>query len=630
MLQTMRSSSKSVVAVIMFVILIVSFGLWGVGDIFRDSARDPVAAEVADIKIHAREVREGFNLQLQALQQSGRPIGFEQAVQLGLPNIVLEGLIGEALRTKLVQDKGLTVSDDRLRALIVAEPAFRNQLGQFDRQIYQYFLQRERMNEAMHLAQLRRDFGANQFYGALEQDIRVPDAYRDLVYRIRFERRVAQTALLPLSAIKETPTPSDEALQTYYEANKTRFAQPEYRKLDYVYVKADDVLNEIKVSDQKIREEYEIRRNEFTKPETRELEQVIVDSEEKARKVADLVAKGATLADAAKEALGDAGRVISLGEVGKGELPAEIADPAFELAEGAVSAPIRTGFGWHIVRAVKVTPQTVKTLDEVRDQIVEAVRRTQAPDLLLSRATDLERQINRGTPLEEAARSIGAKVQTVEAIDAQGGGRDGLPATDIDNVRELTRRAFNLRKGDESGLTELGNGDFFVFRVVDVFPARVPELSEIKDKVVSAWQQTETLRLAEEKAKALVEKANAGGDFAALLKAEGLEPTATPPFTRNVNDPANNMPRALATKIFALEPGKAAVEPVEGGIAIARLTEVTAADPAADANGLTATRQQIAGSMRDTVRFAVDGALRQRYPVTIDNAVMAQAFATER
>ena len=630
MLQAMRSSSKSVVAVIMFVILIVSFGLWGVGDIFRDSARDPVAAEVADIKIHAREVRERFNQQLQELQQSGRPIGFEQAVQLGLPNLILESLIGDALRQKLAAESGLTITDDYLRSVIVSEPSFRNQLGTFDRQVYQYFLQRQRMNEAMHLAQLRRDFGSSQLFNSLEENVPIPDAYVDAVYRFRFERRIAQTGLLPLSAIKETPTPSDEALRQYYEANKSKFAQPEYRKLDYIYVRVDDILNEIKVSDQKIAEEYEIRRNEFTTPGARDVDQVLLDSEEKANRLADLLAGGATFENAAKEVLGRDGGIIKLGEVARNDLPPGLADPTFELAVGATTRPIRSPLGWHVMKVNSIKEPVVTPLADVREQIVEAIKRTQAPDMLISRANDLERQINRGTPFDEAARSIGATMKTVEAIDADGAGRDGLPATDIENVRELTRRAFNLRKGDESALTELSNGDFFIFRVVDVYPARIPELAEIKDKVAAAWQQQERQRLAEARAEEIVEKVNAGGDFAALMKAEGVEIATTPAFTRNVNDVQANMPRALATEIFAVEPGKAAAAPGEGGIAIAKLIEVKPADPATDADGVKATRQQMATSMRNSVQFAVDADLRRRYPVTVDNAVMAQTFATER
>ncbi|MGE0153003.1 MAG: peptidyl-prolyl cis-trans isomerase [Reyranellaceae bacterium] len=630
MLQAMRNSSKSVIAVIMFMVLIVTFAVWGIGDIFRNTAVDPVAATVGDVNVHSRQVRELFNQDLEQRQRTGQPLTFEQAVQVGLPNLALESLIGEALRGKLAAEKGFVITDDYLRSVITSEPMFRNELGAFDRQRYGYFLQQQRMNEAMHLAELRRDFGTSQFFTTLQAGVAVPPDYLDAIYRFRFERRQAQIALLPFGSVRQTPAATDEALKTFYEAHKNAFAQPEYRKLAYVYVKAEDVLAEIKVSEQRIREEYDTRRNEFTKPEARAVDQVLLDSEDKARQLAELLAKGTAWDEAARQVLGRDGGVISLGEVVKADLPPGLADPAFELPLNGTTQPVRSPLGWHVLRVTKITPADVKPIEEMREQIAEIVKRSQAPEILVQRANDLERQLNRGTSLADAARSIGAEVKTVEAIDANGVGRDGLPATDIANVRELTRRAFNARKGDESGLTELPSGDFFVFQVIDVMPARVPELAEVKDRVTDAWQQAEIAKLAEAQAKTIADKANAGEDLAALLKAEGIELGAPQPLARSANRPEENLPRALVQAVFAAAPGKVVYAQAPNGIAIARLQEIQPADPAKDGAGVDATRAQILGSLQESVAFALDAALRERYPVNVDNAVMTQTFAVER
>jgi hypothetical protein len=102
------------------------------------------------------------------------------------------------------------------------------------------------------------------------------------------------------------------------------------------------------------------------------------------------------------------------------------------------------------------------------------------------------------------------------------------------------------------------------------------------------------------------------------------------PLTRNVNRREANLPRALVQAVFAAAPGKVVFAPTDTGIVIARLQEIQAADPASDATGVEATRTQVQGSLRESVAFALDGALRQRYPVKIDNAAMAQAFSLER
>jgi peptidyl-prolyl cis-trans isomerase D len=626
----MRSYSRSAIAVLMFIFLILTFGAWGIGDIFRNRTPDPVVADVAGTEIHSGFLRQRFNQQLDQLQRTtGTTIPMNQAIALNIHTRVLEGEIQQIMRDKLSKDYGLVISDDFIRRTLVQEPAFRGLGGTFDPGMYARVLQSMGMNEQMYVAGLKRDYAVEELFGSMTGGVIAPADYAELLYRYRQEKRVADTALVSFASIKNVPMPTDEQLKAYYETNKAKFALPEYRKLKFVYVKADDIIGEIKVAPEKVREEYEIRLNEYTTPETRDIDQVVLDSEDKANALADAVQKGKAFDAAAKEILGRDNAIIKLGVLKKTDLPAGLADPAFDLKEGVVSRPIRTALGWHVLLVNKIAPKTVKPFDTVKAELEQTLKKSLAPDRLLSMSNELEKLINRGTSLEDAAARLGVKVQTVEAIDARGGAPSGLPAAGLPDSKKFLSLAFSQRKGDESGIEENPNGDFFVLRTEDITPSRTPELAEVKNKVVAAWQQDETAKLANQKAVEIVTKLNSGTTLAAIVRAENLEVKTAPAISRTTNEPANNLPAELVAKLFELKPGAAAFGAVPSGVAIAVLKDIQPADPAKDKPGVDKLAGELQQAMRGEVLVAYDGVLRRRYTIRIDQNVLAQTFPLE-
>ncbi len=631
MLQSMRTYSRSALAVLMFIFLILTFGAWGIGDIFRNRTPDPIVADVAGTEIRAVVLRDRFNKQLDQIQRStGTAIPAEQAIALGLHRRLLDGEIQQAIRDRLTRDYGLDVSDEFIRRVLAQEPSFRGAGGTFDPLVYRAVLQSAGLSEQMYVNGIKRDYAVDELFSSLTGGILTPPGYSDLLYRYRQEKRVADTAVLSFSTIKNIRTPNDDELKTYYEANKAKFALPEYRKLKYIYVKADDILAEIKVPDDKLREEYDIRLNEFTTPETRDIDQVVLDSEDKAIALADAVQKGKAFDLAAKDVVGHDNAVIKLGALKKTDLPAGLADPAFDMKEGAVSRPTRTALGWHVLRINKIVPKVVKPFDAVKAQLEQKLKKDAAPDKLQSMSADLEKQLNRGSSFEDAAARLGVKVQTVDAIDARGGAPNGLPATGLSDAKKFLTLAFSTRKGEESNVDDNPNGDFFVINVEDIMQARTPDLAEIKNKVVAAWQQDETARLAAQKAAEIVAKINAGTTFAAVAKAENLEIKPAPAVTRASDDAANNLPNDLVAKLFELKQGNAASAAVSNGIAIAVLKEIQRVDPASDKPGLDKLSAELQQAMRTEVLTAFDHILRQRYAVKIDANVLAQTFPVEQ
>ncbi len=631
MLQSMRTYSRSAIAVLMFIFLILTFGAWGIGDIFRNRTPDPAVADVAGTEIHAVTLQQRFRQQLDQMQRrTGQSIPADQAIALGLPGRILQSEIQQIIRDKVAADYGLVVSDDFIRQALASEPAFRGAGGAFDPSLFASFLRNAGISEQTYITGMKRDYAVDELFGSLTGGVDVPPGYAELLYRYREEKRVADTALLPYSVVKDVPVPSEDQLKAYYEAHKAAFGLPEYRKLKFIYVKADDILSEIKIDPKDLRSEYDIRLNEFTTPETRDIDQVVLSSEDKANALVDAVKKGKSFDEAAKDAMGHDNAVIKLGEVKKTDLPAGLADPAFDLKEGVVSQPIRTALGWHVLRVNKITPKAVKPFDAVKGELELSLKKQKAPDRLLSMSNDLEKDLNRGATFEDAAQKLGVKVQTIDAVDAGGKAPGGSAAAGLPDSKRFLRTAFSQRKGDESGIEEDPNGDFFVLQVEDVMPARTPDLAEVKTQATTAWQKEEIAKLAQKKADDIVAKINAGATFASLAKADNLEIKTAPPVARTANDEAHNLPSAVVGKLFAAPPGHAVSAMAPTGIAIAVVKSIEPADPAKDKDGLDKLQSELQQAMRGEVLVSFDRVLRGRYPIRIDEARLAQAFPREQ
>lgn len=632
MLQVMRNYTRSFIAIFLFGLLILSFATWGIGDIFRNRAPDPVIAEVGGQEILASSVRTRFNRELEQIQaQTGTTISANQAIAFGLHVRALEGLIQQALHDHEIRDRGLVVSDDRARAEIMASPVFRNQLGQFDRNVFNILLQRNGLTEAGYVAGIKSDIAQGQLYGSLIQGVTVPDGYADAFYRFRKEKRVADLALIDLASFQDIAVPGEEALQSFYEANKSRFAEPEYRRAKYVYIRPDDVMGEIEVTDEQVQNEYEARRGEYSTPELRDMDQFLTNDELKAKQVVALVGQGRSLEAAAKEVSGQDNAIIKLGEVKKSDLPSGIADGAFAIGDNKVGEPLRSPLGWHVFRVNKITPGTIRPLSEVRDELVQEIRRQAAPDRVYALLGQLERQLNQGETLETAAQAINMPVRELALADARGNGPDGNPVAGLPAAPEFLRSLFAARQGEEGLATEAANGDVFALRVEEIRAARTPPLDEIKLRAIEAWQQEERRKMGVKLAEDIVNRVNAGAELAAQARNNRLETRTSRAITREEEDRESGLTRQLVTRLFALDRvGMATFAPVGNGVVIARVKEITPADPAQDKAGLDEIVDGLRQALQDDVLFAYDQMLRQRYQVTVNQQELSRLFPLDQ
>ena len=624
MLQSMRQHATSWVVKILFGLLIMSFGLWGINDIFLGE-RDPTVATVAGTKIPLSQLNDGVKQEIERFQPIfGGALDSQQAKQLGLVDQALERLIDRAVFNKAANDLGLAVGDQMVLRHIQNEPAFRNALGQFERSHLQQVLMANNLTEERYVALLRRDLATRQLAGVVGIDAPVPTVLTESLHRFREESRIADTVVVPANTAT-TPAPPDEAtLAEYYKANNDRFMAPEYRSVSYVAIDPTALAEEIEVSDERLRSEYAARVNDFILRERRDVDQLVLRDEGDAKRIADLMGQGRSLDAAIKESKVTA-QIIKLGWVERADLLGEIAAPVFALKAGQHSAPLKSPLGWHIVRVNGAEESRVRSFEEVRDQLRKDVAGREAGDAAHNLSIKLEDALAGGASLDEAANQIGMKVVKVPPVEANGLTEAGKVAPSLPPDAVFLRTVFATQENQESRMLELANNVFAVLHVDKVQPAAAKPLEQIKNDLIASWQDEQRRAATEKRAQALLDKVKGGQPLAAAAAAEKLAVKTTPAFTRATHESEAGLPEAIKADVFFLQPGEAVIGESREGYVVAVLKEVRPAPALAD-EARSRLGDQLAQSIAGDLLDQFAGALRQRYDVEIERSVIDSRF----
>jgi len=338
------------------------------------------------------------------------------------------------------------------------------------------------------------------------------------------------------------------------------------------------------------------------------------------------VAGGKSLEEATKEVTGG-DNVVKLGSILKKDLPAgALADGVFAAPLGVVPTPIQSPLGWHVIRINNIEPGKVTPFDQVKEKIEKDLKAQLAPDILIKLVTDFERALSKSQSMAKAAEEMGLQIKTYENVDSRGQDASGKQVVIGPAASELLQAAFATRESSESDLLETQRGEYFVVRTDRITPARIPALAEVEAKVVEAWQRDERRKLADEKVKEVLDKANNGGDLAAMAKDLGLELRITKAVTRYEADAGNYLTQQATQDLFKLAVGKAVAVRSADGSVIVRPKEIEPADLAKEKDKLDRFGHQLDTMVANDLLAQLLAALRGKYGVTVNDQVFAAAF----
>jgi peptidyl-prolyl cis-trans isomerase D len=625
MLQAIRSRAGSYVVKVLFALLILTFGIWGIGDIFRGRGTDTVVARVGDQSIRAEELQTALRRALEQLSaRFGSAIDLQQAKKLGLVEQTLAQLIDRSLIDQEIARLKLDVSDDLIRNVITTNPSFRGSDGHFDHSLFNAVLAANNLSEDQYIALLRRDIPRNDLLQAVTAGTATPQPIVDVLYRYRNEKRTADVVSLPTSGVSDIGQPSEDELKTFYEKRQDLFRAPEYREFTLVSLGPADIAKDIEIPEAKLKEEYDQRQDELQIPERRDVEQILASSEEKAKEAEAALAAGKDWREVATTTAGQSPDTIDLGIVRRDEMPSTLGDVAFELPLNKASEPVKTSLGWHILRVVKIEPPVTRTFDEAKAKLEADLAQQEAVDRIYKVANKVDDALAGGATLSEAAEKFGLKTTTVEAVDVGGRDPQDKPVTLPVSAGDVLKLAFATNEGQTSRVTEGPGGAIFALHIEKVIPSQVKPLDEVKEKAVAEWQADRRREVVATQAAELAAAVAPGTRLAAVAGEKGLKAATSPPFTRNSAKDTPVVP-ALVAKLFLAKPGEVVTASDEIGSYVAQLDEISRPEDVSQTvtAGLS---NELDTEQKADLAEEFTQALRARFPVEIHREVLDRFF----
>lgn len=494
MLQNIRDNSQGWIAKTIIGIIVMLLALTGFEAIFNAASNNQNAAEVNGEEISRYDLDQAMNMQRRQLaQQLGQDFDASLLDDRLLRDSALGSLIDRMLLLQSAKNANFAFSSEALDQLILQTPEFQVDgafsAARFDQVIqqmgYSRLQFRQLLEQEMLIGQLRAGISGTGF---------VTDQQVDNFARLEMQTRDFATLTLP--AQQEAIEVGDEQIKEYYEANADRFRTPEQVIVEYVELKKESFFDQVEVSDEELQELYQKQIANLA--EQRRAAHILIetggelsDDEAKVKidEIATRVKNGDDFAAVAKEASQDPGSANEGGDLGFAG--PGVYDPAFEdalyaLNEGEVSAPVKSEFGWHIIKLLGVQSPEVPAFESLKPQLVRELKAQQVEQRFVETSKQLEDSAFEASDLAQPAQELGLMVQTTEAFGRDGG--EGITAN-----RQVIQAAFSdevLVDGANSSVIELDPDTSIALRVKEhLKPAAIP-LADVREDIVQQLQRS--------------------------------------------------------------------------------------------------------------------------------------------
>lgn len=627
MLDSLRSAAQSWIAKLLLGLLVLSFGVWGIADVFRGGMTGNAALTAGGSEVSATDYRFAYEQQVMRLSQQFRQrLTREQAKSIGVENQVLAQLAAGVVLDEGARNMQLGLSKDGIARLTAEDPAFQDASGNFNRAQFDAVLRQSGIRAQDYLENRAKVARRQQMVEAATDGIKMPDAMLKALALYQGESRSVDYITIPVEKADAIPAPSDDALKAYFDAHKDEYKAPEYRKITYVKLEPADIADPAAVTQEEINEYYEKNKARYGTIEQRTIEQISFADEATANAAQEKIAAGTSFLDIGKEQ-GKTEDDLKLGTFEKSAIPDQtIADAAFALAENGVSPVVKGGFGPVILRVTKIDPAHVKPLSEVEAEIRTTLANNIAASSISGIHDSYEQQRSDGATMADVAKGLSLKTVTVDAVDAEGNDPSGKPV-ELPNGQALLAAAFQAEQGFDNDALTMGNVGYLWYQIDGVTPARDRTLDEVKDKVVAAWKGEEAVKRLNQRLEDLKKRLDGGATLEAIASELGLEKQTKRGVTRSTNDA--DIGSAAAAQIFRGPNGftGTAAAPSDDAQILFKVTEVTEPASAGPDTIPEQQRNYLATALSDDVLEQMVGELQKQYPVKINQTVINNALA---
>jgi peptidyl-prolyl cis-trans isomerase D len=574
MLLEIREKVQGVFASIILVLICVLFGLWGIQNYLGGGKEAPVVT-VGDRDFFQNDVN-------QAYQQYAQNLAGMKFDEETLRKQALEKLVRDEVLLQYVQDENLLVSDETAKEFIKTLEYFQKD-GKFDKGQYQALLGSQGMSSDEFVNRIKKALLMEQFQRALVDSSFVTPAEVAGFFKIQNQKRDLEYLTVPLATISQAP--SDDEISAYYQQHQDAYQTDEQVSIEYVELALDKLATEIKPSEEQLKAYYEEQKEQFSTKERRRISHILfaftkdtsADDQALQRALkAKQELKSKDFAALAAEVSDDkltAKKGGDLGLFNVGVMEKAFEEAAGNLKLGEVSEPVKSAFGYHLIKVTELAPGEVKPYDAVKAELAKAYQKSQAESTFNALGEKLtEVSYENPNSLDAAAKVLNVEVSKTAMFTRSHG--DGIAAEE--KVR-LAAFSEDVLKGNNSEPVEIGSDKLVVLRMQSHLPATTKELKDVKSRVIAALQHDKAQQQAIAMADQLKAELAAGKTMAQVSETHHLALKKVNSLSRNAGDlaPAVNQAIFKAPKPQAGRPSVIVIDEPSGGKIVASIVKVT-------------------------------------------------------
>ncbi|MBT8351875.1 MAG: SurA N-terminal domain-containing protein [Deltaproteobacteria bacterium] len=539
MLDLMRKKAGSwMIKTIIFLIAVV-FVFWGVN--VRDEGKSTIAS-VNGEPISLDEYNRTYdNLKERIRNQIGNRLNDEMIASLGLRKQALNQLIEKKLMLKEAKKLNFRITDVELETAIKNIEAFQTD-GVFDIRRYNSILNSNRFTPETFEVEQKEAMLSEKLRSFITENAKVSD----LEAREYFEYQDASVdidfVLFNLERYKNIKLSEDD-IKSYFEKQKESYKTKVQLKVQYLHFNPDSFKSEVKIDNDELLDYYETNRDEFYTPKTVEASHILIKVAEdadakavekaknRATEIMEMAIEGKDFADLAKKYSEGPTRSKggSLGAFRKEAMVKPFSDKAFSMKSGQISEPVRTSFGWHIIKVDKINEEFTTSFDKAKQKIREKLLNQKTGNLAYDRADEVYEASSEGDDLKKIATLQNFTIHTTDFFAAN------EPVKGVKDGFKLSAAAFNLGLMEISDIQDLGDG-YYIVQAIERIDEKIPDLKDVNERVKADLGKEKQDEKAKEDANAFLKALKAAGDIASLEKESakfGLKVETTGFFKRN-------------------------------------------------------------------------------------------------
>lgn len=535
MIGKIRSVQDSWVMKLILILTALSFmSLFGISGYVSSTTSNKPVIKVDDLVITQAQISNIYN---QEVQMAKNLFGDNLDMNENIRNSLLQGIVqkelSNAILEKTAEDNNVHISDALIKKIISSQPDFMDETGKFSAVKMRRLLSASGWTEQKYIDTLRKDIKKLHLVQNVVEGVNIPAYMAEYLFKADNQKKVFKYINIAPENMKIDRKISQEEKEQYYNDFAAQFIEPENRDVSFISLSAKDIAGNMQISNEEIEQYYNDNQDQFVTPETRNVLQMVFPDKDAADKAYGKVKNGADFYAVAKSDANQDKGATELGYVQKDMLIGDMGEIMFDLSKGQISEPIKSDFGWHIMKVTDIRPMKKTSLESAKSKIAETLRKEHSDDAESNLIAKIEDEIGGGKDIKAIAEELKAPVLVVKALNENGkyasvsGGYESIVKSE-----DFIETAFSYNPHEVSQVFETDEG-YAILSIDNVTETRQKSMDEVSDEIEKMWEINEKNAISQEVVNDVVHDIENGDSIESVAKRFGLTVNTTQPLKKN-------------------------------------------------------------------------------------------------